>query len=281
MRQARYRENSLSGRDEMDATIFFYTGTGNSLWVSRRLAERLGGAELVSITSPGAAEEAKDSEITGLVFPVYIWGVPAPVIRFVEKLSLPESSYVFATAVNGGQVSNTLVQLAKILARKGVRLSAGYQVKMPSNYIPWGGPGPEEKQHELFRHADEKISRIASCIREKEHLQIDKGPLWQRIVFTFIYKMTFNQVPSMDAKFRVDEKCNQCGICSKVCPAANITLQEGRPVWNHVCHQCFSCLQWCPKESIQYGRETPAYERYHHPEIQLKDILSGRTKSSN
>ena len=63
----------------------------------------------------------------------------------------------------------------------------------------------------------------------------------------------------MDKQFRVDDKCNQCGICGKVCPSENITMQEGKPVWNHHCEQCFACLQWCPKKAIQYGKRTVKY----------------------
>jgi hypothetical protein len=32
-------------------------------------------------------------------------------------------------------------------------------------------------------------------------------------------------------------------------------------------------LQWCPQEAIQYGEKTVRYQRYHHPEVILKDML--------
>jgi ferredoxin len=261
----------------MGTTIFYYTGTGNSLWVARQVASKLDGAELISI--PGFKDEKKaiNSQTIGLVFPVYIWGVPAPIIRFAESLKGSRPDYVFAIAVNGGQVSNTLVQLKKILADNSLMLSAGFQIMMPSNYIPWGGPGPKDEQNRRFELAQKKISRIASNIKEKASMSVEKGPLWQRILFTAFYRMTFSQVPGLDKKFWADEKCNECGICSKVCPATNITLPEGRPFWNHRCHQCFACLQWCPAEAIQYGKKTPQYERYHHPEVSLKDVLKAKS----
>jgi flavodoxin len=37
----------------MDATIFYYTGTGNSLWVARTIADELGGADLIPIAKHG------------------------------------------------------------------------------------------------------------------------------------------------------------------------------------------------------------------------------------
>nr|HOO46661.1 EFR1 family ferrodoxin [Deltaproteobacteria bacterium] len=80
-------------------------------------------------------------------------------------------------------------------------------------------------------------------------------------------------VPGMDKAFWTDDRCNACGICLKVCPAENITLEEERPRWHHRCHQCFACLQWCPQKAIQYGKRTLKYERYHHPDIVVKDVL--------
>ena len=260
----------------MSASIFYYTGTGNSFWVARKVAEELGDAELFSISECTDEKTTVSSEIVGLVFPVHIWGVTGPVVRFVNTLQGSHPDYVFAIAVNAGQVSNTLVQLKKIMAENGLNLSAGFEMAMPSNYIPWGGPGPLEKQHKCFELAQEKISRIAPRIQEKANMPVEKGPLWQRILFTAIYHMSFSYVPTMDKKFWADDKCNACEICQKICPAGNITMHEGKPVWNHRCTQCFACLQWCPQEAIQYGKRTPKYERYHHPEILLKDMLKSK-----
>lgn len=258
----------------METTIFYYTGTGNSLWTARMLAARLGSSVPVSITGFRGTLDAGGERALGLVFPVYIWGVPAPVIRFVDSHCMPRDAYIFAIAVNAGQVSNTLVQLERILKHQGVRLAAGFGIKMPSNYIPWGGPGPEETRRRLFKQAEEKIAGIASAISRRQPLPVEKGPLWQRILFTAMYRMSFNKVPEMDKGFWVDDKCDRCGICAQICPAENITLKGDGPLWNHRCHQCFACLQWCPKEAVQYGRKTPAYERYHHPDIRLKDMLN-------
>lgn len=261
----------------MSATIFYYTGTGNSLWVARLLAGRLGDAGVASMSGRMGGESAAGSSIVGLVFPVHIWGVPGRVVRFSEELGVMPGAYVFSVAVNGGQVSNTLVQLENILAARGVKLSAGFDVRMPSNYIPLGGPGPVERQRELFSRAERRVDEIASIVGRRSTLPVEKGPLWQRLLFTAAYRMTLSRVPAMDKRFLADTSCNSCGICERVCPAGNVTLVEGRPVWGHRCQQCFSCLQWCPQEAIQYGPRTRKYQRYRHPEIGLKDILESRS----
>jgi len=255
----------------MKTVIFYYSGTGNSLWSARLLAERLGDAQLRPMKGADALA-AGDAEAVGFVFPVHIWGIPVPVVRFIEKLALRPRVYLFALAVNAGQVSGTLLQLRRVLAGRGLKLSAGFSIVLPSNYIPWGGPGPVARQNTRFASARAKIAAAADLLVERRSTPVEKGPLWQRIVFSAIYKMTFKQVHKMDKDFWCDDKCNACGVCVRVCPAQNIALKEGQPAWQHNCEQCLACIQWCPQESIQFGKKTPAYERYHHPEVSLKDM---------
>ncbi|MBN2399909.1 MAG: EFR1 family ferrodoxin [Candidatus Aminicenantes bacterium] len=257
----------------MKIVIFYYTGTGNSLWSARLLAEKLDGAALRPLKAADPFSAA-DADAVGFVFPVHMWGIPGPVLEFLEKLTLKPEVYYFALAVNAGQVSRTLIQLRGLLSRRGVKLAAGFSIVMPSNYIPWGGPGTEKRRHNLFRIGCEKINEAAAFIAGQKSGMIERGPAWQRILFTAIYKMTFKQVKTMDKGFWCDDKCNACGICVKVCPAKNIILEAGKPLWQHRCEQCLACIQWCPQESIQYGKKTPAYERYHHPEVQLNDMIA-------
>ncbi len=125
----------------METRIYYYTGTGNSLWVARMIARKLENVALASLADWEEGAEVINSPIIGLVFPVHIWGVPRRMVRFARALKGLHPKYVFAVAVNGGQVSATLVQLRRILEEGGIALSSGFAVTLPSNYIPWGGPG--------------------------------------------------------------------------------------------------------------------------------------------
>jgi ferredoxin len=202
-----------------------------------------------------------------------LWGVPRRVLEFLDQLQAMSPEYIFAVANNAGQVSNTLVQLQKVMESKGLHLSSGWSIVIPSNYIPWGGPCSVEKQNQLFADARLKLSALAQGIRNQVKKPVEKGPLWQRILFTWFYKMSYSQVPKMDEKFWVDERCNQCRLCIELCPQNNIIMQDEKLVWQNNCEQCLACIQWCPQESLQYGKKTSAYARYHHPEIKAKDLL--------
>ena len=262
----------------MSANLYYYTGTGNSLWIARMLAKELGDAAIIPISRISKGTLGSKVDAVGIVFPVHIWGVPHPIIAFVNALINDPSRYYFAVAVNAGQVAATLLQLKKLMNAKGLSLSSGFGIAMPTNYIPWGGPGPKDKQILRFTKAGEKIKAIADVVAKREQRPVERGPLWQNMLFTWLNRLSFPHIPAMDKSFWVDEKCNSCGICHTICPCGNIELKDGRPVWLHHCEQCLACIQWCPPEAIQYGKKTQRYERYHHPEVELSDMIPVRVQ---
>ncbi len=257
----------------MSTVIYYYTGTGNSLWTARTLAEKLGDAEIIPMHLMNKCTSGSKTDTVGLIFPVHIWGVPRLVRNFLQAIEKQPRIYYFAVAVNGGQVSRTLIQLKEIMTKDSLTLSAGFEVKFPSNYIPWGGPGSLEMQRKLFDSAAEKIDFAARYILNRDLGILEKGPLWQRVFFTGFYKMTYNILRTMDKNFHIDGTCTSCGICERVCPVKNITFEAARPVWHGSCEQCLACIQWCPEECIQYGKKTKSNERYRHPEVKVKDVF--------
>ena len=258
----------------MTTTIFYYTGTGNSLWTARRLASVLEGAQCVSLKLCTDEKVACGVERIGLVFPVHIWGVPPPVVKFVRWLTVDPAQYLFGLAVNAGQPAATLIQLESILREKQLCLSSGFSINLPSNYIPWGGAPAPGKQQKKFDAVIAKLNRIAAVVRGREEWPPEKGPFWQNWFLSALYRISVPHVAGMDKPFFADEKCSACGICEKICSARNIEMIGGKPVWKHRCEQCFACIQWCPEEAIQYGKGTKNKKRYRHPEISLKDMLA-------
>jgi ferredoxin len=132
-----------------------------------------------------------------------------------------------------------------------------------------------EEQEARFAAAAKKIKDIAGTIEAGQPGPVEEGPLWQRAILSGIaYKLSYSKVPKMDKDFWVDDKCNACAICTSVCPSSNIIIENNKPVWQGRCEQCLACIQWCPLEAIQFGKKTPAYARYHHPQVRLSDMMS-------
>ena len=77
----------------MKTTIYFYTGTGNSLWTAKKLSEILGNTELIPMTLAGEGLIHTNSENIGLIFPVHIWGIPSRVVDFLNRLEADSTKY--------------------------------------------------------------------------------------------------------------------------------------------------------------------------------------------
>jgi ferredoxin len=261
----------------MRITLFYFTGTGNCLTVARDLAKELGDTNIVSIPKAINGEIDLSADRIGIIYPVYMFGMPLIVSRFIKKLSSAKNKYIFAIATYGGMPGGSLGQTARELKAAGLKLSAGFGIAMPGNYTPLYGAIDKKKQESMFAKESKRITRIASIIKEKKEAKIEKNNFLTNAIFSgLIYKAGSPRIPYMDKDFWSDEKCNSCGTCVKVCPVDNIELIDKLPVWMHKCEQCFACLQWCPKEAIQYGKNTATRTRYHHPEIKLQDIISGK-----
>jgi ferredoxin len=258
--------------------IFYFSGTGNSLYAAKNLAHRIG-EELVSIS---AAENngdkfieynLSDNEIIGFVHPVYAWGPPKIVLEFIEKLKLNNyrKNYVFSVVTCGGSIGNTMKVIEDCLKKKSIVLSSGFSVKMPNNYIIMGDVDSKEVEQKKLAEAEETLEQIVHAVERKikGEFRVKKGPLpW---LLTGVINPMFVKNAIDTAKFHVDDTCIGCGTCEKVCNCNNVKVNE-RPQWGPHCIQCLACIHFCPSKAIQYGKETEKKGRYTNPRISIDEI---------
>ena len=258
----------------MKHKIFYFTGTGNSLWAARVLGSDLEDSEITPILNP-SMEGLHDAETVGVVFPVYMHRIPYLVADFLK--TLPELDYLYAVAVNAGDTGQAFSYFNKQLSTTLNGLKTGFSIVTPSNYLPFGEAVTGEKRERLLNTAKAKLSRVSKIIRErKSFFDREDGFFKKNIVPGMLYSAGYKFLKSLDKKFYADDSCTSCGICEKVCPVGNITRPEGRPVWHNNCQMCFACINLCPESSIQYGKKTPGMKRYRNPEVSVDDIINQR-----
>jgi len=119
------------------------------------------------------------------------------------------------------------------------------------------------------------LDEIATAIQAKTTVPVARGSLKDRLILTGIAnRLARLVIPGMDKGFRVSERCNGCGTCSRICPVNNIDLVKGKPVWRHHCEQCMACLHWCPRSALEYGKDTAKW-LHRCPGMTLEEYIEG------
>lgn len=240
--------------------IYYFSGTGNSFQLACDIADRLPNCAVIKMTEYN--NEPVCADRVGVVFPVYMWGIPKYVSEFLKRLNIGKDKYIFAAATYGGSAGKALDIAQEILERRGLQLSAGFLVRMPDNYIIGYNAPSEKKQAKLFKAEKHKAEHIAQTVGYMKKPDIEKSRLvFDRIFAGVLYKK-LNGVHDMDKGFTVNDKCTSCGKCVNVCPVGNIKLTDGKPQWTHRCELCLGCLQRCPARAIDYKNKTRNRKRY-------------------
>lgn len=248
--------------------ICYFSGTGNSKWVAEEIARRTGDevqsiAELVK-DGPTVVYAGKDARI-GVVFPIYAWGVPPIVERFCKSITLA-GAYAFAVCTCGDEAGKAMRRLKKIFAYQGA-----WSVKMPNNYIV----GYDVDSHELERSkiaaAKERLIAISNAVlANSTQYDVCEGP--GAMIKTALVRPMFNTFARSTERFSVEDSCNGCELCARMCPIGAIQMQAGKPVWvKKHCTQCMGCINRCPQRAIQMGESTKNHGRYYFRSDTLDD----------
>ncbi|MDR3206035.1 MAG: EFR1 family ferrodoxin [Candidatus Methanoplasma sp.] len=246
--------------------IFYFTSTGNSLHAARHF-----GGELVSIPQAFRARDLEFADDSiGIVFPVYFGGLPAIVERFLKEAKL-DAGYLFAVLTYGGAALNSVKILEKTAAKCGVRFDYINAVEMIDNYVPMyniekeiaKGPGKD---------IEGRLNAIAEDIRALKKGHSSPSNLGFRVLGGLLRSIPSMSVqPGRDKTFIINDACSRCGVCAKVCPVGNITV-DGSVKHLHRCEWCLGCINLCPENAVHLKSEKNS-TRFRNADVPLQDII--------
>ena len=234
----------------MNARIYYFTGTGNSMRAARVIAAGLENAEIISMRSRPEDVPATDCDVVGFVYPVYHWTMPEPAVSFVKHLEINKDAYVFVIAMPSFICGVACERLAALLSKKGVRIAYGNLVYSVANYVIVYPPFPSPKLR--VPATERKLKKIAGEIAERKHRPIPRSSGMVRRRMRSFMGPYLELQKYADNPFTVSDACISCGLCTRVCPCKNLTLEDGKPVFHHHCANCMACVVSCPKRAIGY-----------------------------
>lgn len=246
--------------------VLYYTGTGNSEYVAKKIGEQIGD-EVINlfdkIRGHDYSEIYSDRPFV-IVYPTYAWQMPRILKGFMQKTAFAGNKSVYFVATCGDSMGNMPKYLSEFCSQKGFTYMGCAEVIMPENYIAMFNAPEKEKAVKIVKNADVVIKNIVDVIRHNGTIPKKKVGTFAKISSGMVNAI-FYPVFVSAKKFYATDACIGCGNCVKVCPLNNVSLNEGKPVWEDQCTHCMACICKCPKEAIEYGSKSKGKPRYQCP----------------
>lgn len=277
----------------MNTEIYYFSGTGNSLFLAKEVQKRIPDSEILPIACLLNKDKIiSGAKIIGFVFPVHALTIPLALMKFLRKFNCSGAEYIFAIADRHGTVFYGFKKIDRLLKKHGKSLDAQFVIDMCNNesrHPDYQVPSEEEIEA-CERAALKKLDTAAEIIlkrgRHEYNIKDYPIPTASNPISAFIIEKLVLALMGIAEHtrgvnyFYHDERCTGCGICEKVCLSGKLSIDSGKPIWKKEvsCYMCFACLNFCPVKAVQI-RDIPGVKsytkengRYPHPYASIGDM---------
>ncbi|MCH5235001.1 MAG: EFR1 family ferrodoxin [Muribaculaceae bacterium] len=252
--------------------VFYFSGTGNSTFVATTLSNFLGqNLKFIPEVETDKLETPEDRIV--FVFPIYSWGVPPLISKFIQDLGedfwnrVKDSGILVDCVMTcGDEVALAPEMIGKELKKFGISLNSIWSVIMPNNYVllPGFNVDPKELEKKKLESCEGRILEIAQALtRGERRVDVVRGSIpWLKTKLVFPLFKKWGIFPK---QWHYSEACISCGKCAAICPMLNVSMKEGHPKWGINCCSCLGCYHICPVHAVEYGNETKKKGQYIFP----------------
>lgn len=247
--------------------IFYFTATGNSLYVARELVGESG--QLLSIPQIIKGEHLDfEADEIGFVFPDYAASAPLMVREFVSKAHF-NAQYIFSVITFGNFAANVADWWDDFCKEKGLQNHYINTLLMVDNYLPVFDMNEQMKiDKKISENLTQIVNDIASHREYVSHVDADDR------MKEWLKRLQENHFP-MEAErlLRLNtETCIACGTCAAVCPHGNFRMTDTHAEFSGSCEYCLACVHACPQKALTLERERNPQARFRNENVSLRDI---------
>lgn len=248
--------------------ILYFSGTGNSGYAARRIADGLGEPLLCLNDRIKAGDTApvETGERLVIVTPTYAWRIPRIVEDWLLHTELTGAKRAWFIMTCGSEIGDADRYNRRLCQEKDLACMGTAQIVMPENFIAMFNAPTVEEARRIVAKAEPFIDRAIAAIRAGHMFSPPRKKLYDRIASSAVNPVFYPLFVKANP-FTASDVCIGCGKCEKLCPLNNITLQNARPVWGTNCTQCMACICYCPTRAIEYGKKSAGKPRYHFEEL--------------
>lgn len=285
----------------MKVSIFYFSGTGNTWWVSKQLKsifnEKKHHAEIYSIEKKevdwtnSLKTILDDSDLIGVGYPVYSSSIPKIMKEWVKEnlckysngIDQEIKAFVFDTmAMFSG---DTPLRMRKILRKCNYSVRQAINIRMLSNLpqMPSLMTWDEERQNEILEKAEKKCEKLVNKILKDKKWLMRRDP-FSRLI-GWIQRIGLRlEGKKIKKLYEIDEdKCIMCEKCVRFCPVNNLSIEEG-PDASHIifgddCVYCMRCFNYCLEDAIIIMDRTRDTKRYRRFRGQIPNFKLSKVKN--
>jgi len=249
--------------------IFYFTATGNSLYVAKQLGENI-------ISIPQAMHDEKKvytADRIGIVSPVYGHDLPKMVKEFISRSTF-KTPYLYVIVTYGSDHSGAGAWISALFER--CRKSVNYvnDVLMVDNFLP-GFDVAEELRIKNDSDIDRKIRSIKKDISEKKDFILPasrQDKLRHKEIAERLRIMTEEVLKDL---YTINDNCICCRLCEMICPAGCFSMGNGKSMHDcEGCQMCFACIHACPFNAIRLNMgDLNPDARFLNGHIGLEEIV--------
>ncbi len=244
--------------------VIYFSGTGNSAYVAKKVAESIGDETLdlfERIRNKDYSSVKSDRPFI-VSAPTYSWQIPHILRKYLEKTPLEGNGKIYFLMTCGDDIGNAEKYLKKLCVSIGKEYMGCAVFRMPENYIAMFTAPNKEQASRIIAKQTDNIKAAAEKIKKTEKLDAVAVNLTGKLKSGIVNKAFYSFCVSAK-KFYATDACISCGKCEKLCPLGNVTMADGKPVWGKNCTHCMACICKCPKEAIEYGKKSKGKNRYY------------------
>lgn len=258
--------------------VFYFTATGNSLYVAREL----GGSDIISI--PQALKKGEleyEADEIGFVQPVY-GHMPPNIVKDFLKVAKLKADYFFAVLTYGNMRGASPEVWDEFASSCGYKFHYITTILMVDN---WLHAFDMNEQMKIDKKIPEQLERIKNDLQKHANGMDEITDRDRQFTAGFLQWTGMNKEDGFKyeagERFQIDmNECVACGICMEVCPRGNYELTNRGVVASGQCDYCLACIHACPQKAITFrpskqwllGPEPNPKARYLNPEVSLNDI---------
>ena len=211
--------------------ILYFSGTGNSKYVAKRIADALGD-EILNLNDrikSGDTSPIETGERVIIVTPTYAWRIPRVVRDWLRKTELRGAKQAWFVMTCGSEIDNADKYNRELCAEKAISCMGTAQIVMPENYIAMFSAPQADEARQIVAKAEPSIDRAIAAIQSNQSFTPTRNNFYGRFMSGPVNPIFYKFFVKANA-FTASGACIGCGQCAKLCPMNNVTLKDGKPV---------------------------------------------------